>query len=201
MRLGARTGLKLPLPSNDAHEGHREKAECQAEDVTGGAPGPAHSPATMHEADAYQDGAGHSAEALSALERRGRPHHARGRLLAGDGRPGVPGGENGGEDAAPPRLDESSDDEGYHEEPRESLNPAVPYQALLPDNVGANRPHAQKTHKRSVRRGGPEDAMSSSMPITLRRLALAALVLTSACGGGDFMAPFVAGANTLIFLR
>lgn len=31
--------------------------------------------------------------------------------------------------------------------------------------------------------------MSSRMPITLRRLALTALVFASACGGGDFVAP------------
>src|SRR5690348_15763960 len=40
-----------------------------------------------------------------------------------------------------------------------------------------------------VCRRGPEDAMSSRMPITLRRFALTALVFASACGGGDFIAP------------
>ena len=196
MRLRARGGLELPLPPNDAHEGYRQKAERQSEHIAGGAPGPAHSPATVHEADAYQYGAGHSAQALSAFQWSGWTNRAGRRLLAGNGRPGVPGGKNGGEHAAPPRLDESSDDEGYHEEPRESLNPAVPYQALLPDDFGANRPCAPKTHKRCVRRRGPEDAMSRSMPTLFRRIALTALVAASACGGGDFVAPAIAASDT-----
>lgn len=34
--------------------------------------------------------------------------------------------------------------------------------------------------------------MSTRMPITLRRIALTAIVFASACGGGDFVAPTVA---------
>ena len=45
-----------------------------------------------------------------------------------------------------------------------------------------------------VRRGGPEDAMSSRMPISLRRFALTVLVVASACGGGDFVAPTINAA-------
>src|SRR5690348_9324517 len=47
-----------------------------------------------------------------------------------------------------------------------------------------------------VRRRGPEDAMSSCMPTTLRRIALATLVLAGACGGGDFLAPRIAASDT-----
>jgi len=38
--------------------------------------------------------------------------------------------------------------------------------------------------------------MSSCMPTTLRRIALTALVLASACGGGDFLAPRIAASDT-----
>jgi hypothetical protein len=38
--------------------------------------------------------------------------------------------------------------------------------------------------------------MSSFMPTTLRRIALATLVLAGACGGGDFLAPRIAGSDT-----
>jgi hypothetical protein len=38
--------------------------------------------------------------------------------------------------------------------------------------------------------------MSSRMPTTLRRIALTALVVASACGGGDFVAPTVSASDT-----
>lgn len=38
--------------------------------------------------------------------------------------------------------------------------------------------------------------MSSSMPTRIRRFALTALVLASACGGGDFMAPILSKTDT-----
>jgi len=38
--------------------------------------------------------------------------------------------------------------------------------------------------------------MSSRMPTLLRRIALTALVLASACGGGDFVAPTVKSSDT-----
>lgn len=197
MRLRARTGdLQLPLLAHDPHEGHRDESQRQAQHVAGGAPCPAHAPAAMDEAEANEHGTRDAPKALAALEGSRRADGAGGRLLAGDRGPGVPGGENGGQHASPPRLNESSDDEGYHEQPRESLNPAVPYQALLPDDLAANRRRALETHKRCVRRRGPEDAMSSRMPTTLRRIALTALVVASACGGGDFVAPTVAASDT-----
>ena len=37
--------------------------------------------------------------------------------------------------------------------------------------------------------------MYTRMPITLRRIALTALVFASACGGGDFVAPVVATSD------
>ena len=142
-----RDGLELALAAYHSHQRDGEEAECEAEHVAGRSPCPAHSPAPMNETEADQHRPCHSAKALAPFEWRGRSHDSGRRLLAGNRRPGIPGGEDGCQNPSPSRLDESGNDEGYHEQPGESLNPAVPYQALLQKDFGANRSRASRTHK------------------------------------------------------
>ena len=96
----------LPLPPHHSHERHNDESQRQSERVSGRPPGPAHSPATVNQTETDEHRTRDTAKALSALERGRRADGAGARLLAGDGRPRIPGGKNSGQHAAPSCLDD-----------------------------------------------------------------------------------------------